>query len=111
MCSRACKLTPRAERFFCEAQEDFHGRGLSDEVAQVTIDFQWWLIISGRHRGAAQQSEWLLQHLDRTTFDSELIKRWIQQMHDRRLSHELVIAVFRDVRGLPRISPTLASFH
>lgn len=109
LCARTGELTPPAEAAFREAREDFECRGLVDEAVCVTLDLQWWLLAGGASRRAALESVWLLEHLEAMSFDCETVRLWIRHVERRRISTQLVEAVYREVRGLPRVSGPAAA--
>lgn len=91
------------QRAFHEARDGFEERGLVDELVQVTVDLQWWLIARGELRQAAAESEWLRYHLDAMRFDRQVVEQWITALERREVSSEVIATVFREVRGLHRV--------
>lgn len=105
-CAKQRTLSQGAEVYFREARVLFTELDLVFDVIQVTIDLQFWLIVSGKTREAASESTLIRRYLhtvtDKTQRDA--ISLWLVEVEQRRLSAEVAEQVYCEVRrlGKPR---------
>lgn len=96
-------FTERPERCLREARDIFIARGLSDEVVQVTLDLQWWLIASGAPLRAILENTLIEECLDLVRFERRPLELWMAEVERRRISEDVLRGVFGEVRGLQRV--------
>lgn len=76
---------------------------MPEEVVQVTIDLQWWLIASGEVRRAGVENSAIEEVLPVVRFERQPLELWVAEVERRRVSAEVMRGVFAEVRGLQRV--------
>jgi hypothetical protein len=77
-CARAGVLTLSAERDYRIARDVLAARASWADVVLVSVDFGYWLAMSGRWADARRQSEWIRRHMTvLPTSQGEAVALWL----------------------------------
>ena len=100
-CVVANRLTGDAQVCLVDAREDRRRRARANDVVQLTVDLQWWLLKEGRYQEAHFESEWIRQHLNVCSYDKAVLMHWMAEIETRQVTLETVQELFWKVRQVP----------